>query len=269
MPAAVLFEDRVLSYAALEAHANRLAHHLQSLGVGPETIVGLLAERSPEMVVGLLAILKAGGAYLPLDPDYPPERLSFMLADAGAPVLVTQQALLDRLPVVAGDAAASPAGPGAARRRLAGNRQRNPAPRRRSTSIRTNPAYVIYTSGSTGTPKGVVVAHGGIPNLARAQISRFVIAAGDRVLQFASPSFDAAVSEIATTLMAGATLILPTGERSGDVLADLIAEKSVTHATLPPILLASLPEDIPLRTLIVAGNSCSPEEVARWSKIAG
>ncbi|MEA2885610.1 MAG: hypothetical protein QOH32_4967, partial [Bradyrhizobium sp.] len=99
--AAVIFEDRVLSYAELDAHANQLAHHLQSLGVGPETIVGLLVERSPEMVVGLIGILKAGGAYLPLDPHYPPERLAFMLADAGAPVLVTQQALLERVPEAA------------------------------------------------------------------------------------------------------------------------------------------------------------------------
>ena len=95
---AVVFEDRTLTYAALDAHANRLAHHLQSLGVGPETMVGLCVERSPEMVIGLLGILKAGGAYLPLDPNYPRERLAFMLADAGCPVLVTQSALLDRLP---------------------------------------------------------------------------------------------------------------------------------------------------------------------------
>ena len=94
----MIFEDRTLTYAALDAHANRLAHHLQSLGVGPETMVGLCVERSPEMVVGLLGILKAGGAYLPLDPNYPHERLAFMLADAGCPVLVTQSALLDRLP---------------------------------------------------------------------------------------------------------------------------------------------------------------------------
>ena len=97
----MVFEDRTLSYAALDAHANRLAHHLQSLGVGPETMVGLCVERSPEMVVGLLGILKAGGAYLPLDPNYPRERLAFMLADAGCPVLVTQAALLDRLPEAA------------------------------------------------------------------------------------------------------------------------------------------------------------------------
>src|SRR6185437_8229910 len=103
---AVVYEDRELSYAALEAHANRLAHHLQELGVGPETVVGLCVERSVEMVIGLLGILKAGGAYLPLDPNYPAERLGFMLADAAAPVLVTQSALLQRLPQPQSTAAA-------------------------------------------------------------------------------------------------------------------------------------------------------------------
>ena len=133
---AVLFEDRALSYAALEAHANRLAHHLQSLGVGPETMVGLLVERSPEMVVGLLGILKAGGAYLPLDPNYPRERLAFMLADAGCPVLVTQQGLLERLPpaAAAGGAAARHR---AARRRLAGDR--TPARSRAAARSRSAP----------------------------------------------------------------------------------------------------------------------------------
>ena len=103
-----MFEDRCLTYAALDAHANRLANHLRGLGVGPETVVGLCVERSPEMVVGLLGILKAGAAYLPLDPNYPRERLAFMLTDAGAPVLVTQQALLERLPVPAQGSAAQP-----------------------------------------------------------------------------------------------------------------------------------------------------------------
>ena len=146
---AVVFEDRTLSYAALDAHANRLAHHLQSLGVGPETMVGLCVERSPEMVIGLLGILKAGGAYLPLDPNYPRERLAFMLADAGCPVLVTQSALLDRLP----DDAARPARR-AARRRLAGDRARSPHTAPPLDLDPRHPAYVIYTSGSTGTPKG-------------------------------------------------------------------------------------------------------------------
>ena len=144
---AVVFEDRTLSYAALDAHANRLAHHLQSLGVGPETVVGLCVERSPEMVIGLLGILKAGGAYLPLDPNYPRERLAFMLADAGCPVLVTQRRC------------SSGCRSCAAHRQLvrldADGRQSHgsPVPRRRSTLDPRHPAYVIYTSGSTGTPR--------------------------------------------------------------------------------------------------------------------
>ncbi len=146
---AVVFEDRTLSYAALDAHANRLAQHLQSLGVGPETVVGLCVERSPEMVVGLLGILKAGGAYLPLDPNYPRERLAFMLADAGAPVLITQQALLDKLPELA-----------TADRhvvRLDADWPliaRKPATAPVTTLDPRHPAYVIYTSGSTRHAKG-------------------------------------------------------------------------------------------------------------------
>ena len=161
----MVFEDRTLTYAALDAHANRLAHHLQSLGVGPETMVGLCVERSPEMVVGLLGILKAGGAYLPLDPNYPRERLAFMLADAGCPVLVTQAALLDRLP------------DDAAHRQIVRLDADAPAIARRPGTAPPldldprHPAYVIYTSGSTGTPKGVVVEH------QRASLHRIVDAA--------------------------------------------------------------------------------------------
>ena len=157
--AAVVFEDRTLSYAALDAHANRLAHHLRSLGVGPETVVGLCVERSPEMVIGLLGILKAGGAYLPLDAGYPRERLEFMLADAGVAVLVTQSR--------AGGSAAGPR----RRRRIvrldadaAGDRAPARPPRRRSTLDPRHPAYVIYTSGSTGAPKAVVVEHASLTN---------------------------------------------------------------------------------------------------------
>ena len=128
---AVVFEDRTLSYAALDAHANRLAHHLHSLGVGPETMVGLCVERSPEMLIGLIGILKAGGAYLPLDPNYPRERLAFMLADAGCPVLVTQSALLDRLPEDCERTVRSCGSTPTHRQSRA-----SPTPRRRSISIR-------------------------------------------------------------------------------------------------------------------------------------
>ena len=165
---AVVFGDEQLTYGALDARANQLAHHLRGLGVGPEVVVGLCVERSLDMVVGLLGILKAGGAYLPLDPDYPAERLAFMLEDAGAPVLVTQSALLERLPphdarIVRLDAdwpaiAACP----------------DTAP---ITGLGPhNSAYVIYTSGSTGTPKGVCVASRSVVQLVREPNARRMIA---------------------------------------------------------------------------------------------
>jgi non-ribosomal peptide synthetase component F len=138
---AVVFEDQTLSYGELNARANQLAHHLRDLGVGPEVVVGLCVERSPEMIIGFLGILKAGGAYLPLDPDYPHERLAFMLADAGAPVLVTQSALFARLPAD---------GTRIVRLDATGHYHAASAP----TAARRSTAYVIYTSGSTGNPKG-------------------------------------------------------------------------------------------------------------------
>ena len=163
---AVVFEERQLSYAALEAHANRLAHHLRALGVGPETVVGLCVERSPEMVVGLLGILKAGGAYLPLDPNYP----------RGAAVVHAGRCRR----AGAGDAAGAARHAAGGSSPRAGRRDRRrlvrldadwPADRaaaahraRTSPSIPRHPAYVIYTSGSTGTPKGVVVEHGALRN---------------------------------------------------------------------------------------------------------
>ena len=143
---AVVFEDTSLTYGELDARANQLAHHLRALGVGPEVVVGLCVERSLEMLVGLLGILKAGGAYLPLDPDYPPERLAFMLADAGAPVLVTQSALRDRLPLHNARIVQLDADwPAIATR---------PASAPAAFLHPQHPAYVIYTSGSTGTPEG-------------------------------------------------------------------------------------------------------------------
>ena len=166
---AVVFEDERLSYGELDARSSQLAHHLRALGVGPEVVVGLCIERSLAMLVGLLGILKAGGAYLPLDPDYPPERLAFMLADAGAPVLLTRTALRAHLP--AHDSSSDGVRIDAAH--IVCLDADWPAIARQPTTAPVtglapqHPAYVIYTSGSTGTPKGVAVTHGGIPNLAR------------------------------------------------------------------------------------------------------
>jgi amino acid adenylation domain-containing protein len=255
---AAVFKDESLTYAQLDARANQLAHHLQACGVGPEVVVGLCVERSPEMVVSVLGILKAGGAYLPLDPTYPPNRMAFMLADAHASVLVTHHALLDGIPrhdaqIVHLDAHWAAI-------------TRHPVSAPANRLYPQNIAYVIYTSGSTGEPKGVAVPHSGIPNLVAAKIDHFAIASEARVLQFASLSFDAAVWEIGAAFTAGAVLILaPIADRSGDALAKLIREQNVTHAALPPILLADLPEDIPLPNLMVAGEACSSDVVARWS----
>ncbi|HZC79345.1 MAG TPA: AMP-binding protein, partial [Ktedonobacterales bacterium] len=152
---AVVFADARLSYGELERRANQLAHHLRGLGVGPETVVGLCLERSLELIVGLLGILKAGGAYLPLDPHYPAARLAFMLEDADARVLLTQQALLDRL-------ALGSASVRAAVLRLDAEAAAIAAQPRRAPVLALDPhhpAYVIYTSGSTGTPKGVSICH--------------------------------------------------------------------------------------------------------------
>ncbi|HZF07644.1 MAG TPA: condensation domain-containing protein, partial [Thermoanaerobaculia bacterium] len=195
-----------LSYGELDRRADRLAHHLRTLGVGPEVPVGLAIERSPEMVVGLLGILKAGGAYVPLDSSYPQERLDYLLGDTGAPVLVTNErrlaafstAALSRLHPVCLDGD---------RARIAGIAERPD----RAPELPVGPeglAYVIYTSGSTGRPKGVMVRHGALSAFTAAARAEYGIGPGDRVLQFASISFDASVEEIYPCLTAGATLVL-------------------------------------------------------------
>nr|WP_280950027.1 non-ribosomal peptide synthetase [Methylocystis bryophila] len=255
---AVVFEDAQLAYGELNARANQLAHHLRSLGVGPDALVGICVERSLEMVVGLLAILKAGGAYLPLDPDYPRERIGFMLEDAKPRLVLTQARLRDRLPervnallLDAHDHTISTLSPD------------NPVP----VAAPHNLAYVIYTSGSTGAPKGVGVSHGGIPNLTRDQIERLKIGPASRVLQFSSLSFDAAVFEIATALISGARLAIAPGEkRAGQALLDLLARERVTHALLPPVVLSTFApsQSLALQAIVVGGESCSPQVAARW-----
>src|SRR5262249_6749107 len=264
---AVVFEERTLSYTELNGRANRLAHHLIAQGVGPESLVGIALERSIEMVVALVGILKAGAAYLPLDPDYPEERLAYMLRDAQPACVLSAARLAGRLRLPEGVAELlvdEPETAGA----LAQRPETNPTEAERTQPLGPqNPAYLIYTSGSTGTPKGVVVTHAGIPSLVAAQITHFTVTPGARVLQFASLSFDATLWEIAMALGSGATLVLPVAEeRSGDALAEVIRSRGVTHATLPPAALANLPEDLPLEALIVAGEACSAALVARWSQ---
>src|SRR5262249_19433949 len=192
---ALVFEGRTLSYAALNARANRLAHHLIAQGIGPESLVALALERSIEMVVALVGILKAGAAYLPLDPDYPEERLAYMLRDAQPACVLSAARLAGGLGLPAGGAErfldyVETAGA------LAQRPETNPTEAERTQPLSLqNPAYVIYTSGSTGTPKGVMVTHAGIPALAGAQVERLRLTPQSRVLQFASLNFDASFWE--------------------------------------------------------------------------
>ncbi|MFN6441574.1 MAG: amino acid adenylation domain-containing protein [Nostoc sp. DedSLP01] len=258
---AVVFAKEQLTYEQLNTRANQLAHELRSLEVGTDVLVGLCVERSPLMVIGLLAILKAGSAYVPLDPEYPTERLSFMLDDTQVPVLLTQKQLLDRLPATGAtlvfiDEIWSQLDP---------NHQQNPVTEVTAFHL----ANVIYTSGSTGKPKGVMVEHRGLVNLAQAQIQTFGVDSSSRVLQFASLSFDACISEILMSLGAGATLYLGTKDSimPGFPLMERLRDDDITHVTLPPSALAVLPtEELPkLQTLVVAGEACPAELIKKWS----
>jgi len=256
---AIVSQNAQLTYQELDKRSNQLAHYLQKLGVAPEVIVGICLERSPNAIIAILGIFKAGGAYLPLDLSYPPERLNFMLEDAQVSILLTQQSSNfkhDESKVVYLDSDWDV---------IAQQSQQNPI----SNATAANLAYVIYTSGSTGQPKGVLVEHCGLSNVAYAQMQTFDVNSEHRILQFASLSFDASIFEICMALGAGASLyIVPESARLGTALRAYLQQHSITHATLPPIVLKTLtPTQLPaLQTLIVAGEACSAEIVANWAK---
>lgn len=196
---AVVFEDEQLTYRELNIWANQLAHHLRTLGVEPEVMVGICVERSLEMVVGLLGILKAGGAYVPLDPTYPKERLTFMINDTQVSVLLTQQRLVAKLPHQGTNVVCLDAG----WEKIAQFGQGNPISEVRADNL----AYVIYTSGSTGRPKGVSVIHRGVVRLVKG--STYVnLSAAEVFLQLAPISFDASTFEIWGCLLNGARLVV-------------------------------------------------------------
>jgi amino acid adenylation domain-containing protein/non-ribosomal peptide synthase protein (TIGR01720 family) len=257
---ALSFAGREMSYCELDDRADRLARHLRALGVRRGTLVGLCVERSPEMIVGLLGVLKAGGAYLPLDPSYPLERLAFMIEDAQAPVLLTLSHLADALPPFWGQTLC-----------LDEDREEVARESDQSLEVAVTPddlAYVIYTSGSTGRPKGVLVEHRGVCLLAAAQAPAFGLRGGVRQLQFASPGFDASVSEIFTALLSGATLVLAGRDKllPGPELLGLLRRERIHTVTLPPTLLSALEaDDLPeLRVVVAAGESCGAEAVSQW-----
>jgi amino acid adenylation domain-containing protein len=219
---AVVFEERHLSYEELNRRANRLAHYLERIGLGPEALVGICVERSLEMVVGVLGILKAGAAYLPLDPDYPAERLAFMLDDAQAQALLTQKSLLERVSSLCEQTIC-----------LDSDHDiflRQPADNPITRTFPLNLAYVIYTSGSTGIPKGVAVSHFSLLNLISWHIRDFSVSPSDHAAQLAALSFDAAVWEVWPCLCAGACLYLPTDDvrTAPSKLIEWLDEQGVT-----------------------------------------
>ena len=257
---AVTCGDQALTYAELNRRANRVAGALQRRGVGPERLVGIALDRSPEMIVAILGVLKAGGAWLPLAVDQPVERMAFLLQDACPQVVVSNSHWRARLPEAARRCDALDLDDPA----LDHESDANPA----HAAQPGNLAYVIYTSGSTGRPKGVMIAQRGAVNLACAQAKLFGVSAGTRVLQAAAPTFDAAVSEILVTLLHGGTLLLARREQLlGPDLAALLHAGQVQVVTLPPSVLATLPESaLPaLHTLVVAGEACPAELARRWS----
>ena len=256
--AAVVFGERRLSYRELNERANQLARHLHSLGVGPETLVGICVERSLEMIVGLLGILKAGGAYVPLDPEYPPERLAFMVEDARAAVVLVHDQTRGRLP-------ASTA------RVVCLDRDRPAIAQEPSEglSIETTPkdlAYVMYTSGSTGTPKGVAVVHRNVVRLVK-ETDYAHLDSGEVLLQFAPLAFDASTFEIWGALLNGGRLaIAPPGRLSLEELGETLRRCEVTTlwltASLFHLMVERRAEDLAnLRQLLAGGEVLFPQHI--------
>ncbi|MEH1922369.1 non-ribosomal peptide synthetase [Nostoc sp.] len=260
----LVFESQSLTYEQLNQKVNQLANYLiQNHKIQPDTLIGICVERSLEMIIGVLGIMKAGAAYVPIDPNYPQERIEFMLQDCGILMLLTQSFLVDQLPlanlenpcqIICLD-----------RETFAEELTDNPDPRSAPNDL----AYVIYTSGSTGRPKGVMIEHGGLVNLTVAIATVLQIQPQSRLLQFASFSFDASIWEIATAIATGACLYLAKKETllPSQALVNFLANHKISHITLPPSVLSLLPQaDLPdCQTIVVAGETCPTELVTQWA----
>ncbi|WP_084514267.1 non-ribosomal peptide synthetase [Nocardia acidivorans] len=255
-----------ISYDALDRWTNRLARVLIGYGVGPETLVAMGIPRSAESVAVTLAIAKAGAAFVPVDPNYPEQRISHMLLDSGAAVGITLAAHRERMPDGANwtvlDAPSF-------RRRVLATSDAPITDDERTTPLRMdNPAYVIYTSGSTGIPKGVVVTHGGLSNFAAETAQRFDVGPGARVLHFATPSFDAAMLDLLFALGGAATLVIsPPGVVGGADLGRVFVEEGITHAFITTSALGTVdPAGVTaLRHVLVGGEALPPDLVTRWA----
>ena len=259
---AVITDDGCVTYGDLNRRSNQLAHYLREMGVGPEVRVAIAMDRGIELLTAILGVLKAGGTYLTLDPSHPEERLSYMLQDAAASVVLTQQDLEDTLPTAMGLVIALDS----ARTVIETQRGDNPAVATASPNI----AYIIYTSGSTGTPKGVLIPHSGVGNTLTSAIKAWDIRSEDRVLQLYSFSFDASVMDLFMAISTGAALYLAdkSVRFAGLELVQVVLKEAITVAKLPPSLLAYLPSnDLPcLREIISGGESVPSTVAARWAQ---
>ncbi|WP_299411528.1 amino acid adenylation domain-containing protein [Acaryochloris sp. IP29b_bin.148] len=269
---AVIHRDRQLTYQELNSRANQLAHYLRHRGIDTDQIVGICVERSLEMAIGFLGIFKAGGAYLPLDPKYPSERLAFMIEDSQAPIILTQKHLLETLPshnaqVICLDEDWP----------LISEQSISPLSHTVSSE---NLAYIIYTSGSTGKPKGVMIPHKGLVNHNLAMAKQFGLTENDRVLQFASISFDIAVEELFPTWLRGATIIL----RPEEILSSIpeflkfVLQEQITILNFPTAFwhelvngMQQLQLDLPqtVRLVVVGGEKASRAIYQTWVKRVG
>ncbi|MEM9212759.1 MAG: amino acid adenylation domain-containing protein [Cyanobacteria bacterium P01_F01_bin.150] len=292
---ALLYQDDSLTYDQFNRHSNQLAHHLQSLGVGPEVKVAICIDRSFEMMIAVMAVLKAGGAYVPLDPAYPAPRLEFMMEDSQAEILLVTSDSPDlkaegRRQKAEGQPTPNPSQEGdrtsstpqlpnsptpqlpkivnltADADAIAAHSDTNPT----SSVTPANLAYQIYTSGSTGTPKGVLVPHAGLVNLTEHKIRACDVHPDSCVLQFFSLSFDASIPELVMSLGCGAKLCLaPRGSLiPGPELLALLRRHQVTHITITPSALAVLPvTELPdLKMVLVGGEAPSPDLIEQWSE---
>ena len=263
--------DVRLTYAALDARANQLAHGLIARGVGPEQVVGILLGRTPDMIVAMLGVLKAGAAFVILAPDYPDERIQFILQDAGVRVVISDKPDVRGLGVAGGDHPEI--------LNLSTLSVEHASPDLLNVVHPSNAAYIVYTSGSTGQPKGVIVEHGPLARHIASIRQVFGIVPADKVLQFAALTFDQGLEQVLVTLTTGATLVM----RGEDIwppssFADVIQATGLTVINLPPAYLAQVmndwhehPEQVAettLRLIISGGDALTPEVVAQWQDIA-
>ncbi|WP_262421976.1 AMP-binding protein [Bacillus aquiflavi] len=258
---AVVFEDKQLTYRELNEKSNQVARLLQEKGVQPDTIVGIMIERSLEMIIGMMGILKSGAAYLPIDLEYPEERIKYMVEDSGTKLVLTQAHLFEKLDFAGNERVSKIA----IDDETINNQKRTNLER---DSNRDHLAYVIYTSGSTGSPKGVLIEHHSLVNLCHWYVEFHEIKESDRITNYLKISFDASIGEIFPCLITGATLYVlnPNIRLEMDKLNDYMNHNGITVATLPCKVSEQfiLQENDSLRMLIVGGEKLKVNQDTRY-----